>query len=63
MVRAWVLDEIADRPWPFVVPSQARGGAGAGNVGVGEAVDIPLVAYHDWANRGPSTMRVWLPMG
>ena len=17
--------------------------------------------YHDWANRGPSTMRVWLP--
>lgn len=63
MVRAWVLDEIADRPWPFVVPSQARGGAGAGNVGVGEAVDIPLVAYHDWANRGPSTMRVWLPVG
>ncbi|KQT02190.1 hypothetical protein ASG23_02255 [Cellulomonas sp. Leaf395] len=22
----------------------------------------PLIAYHDWANRGPSTMRVWLPL-
>ena len=24
-------------------------------------VEAPLIAYHDWANRGPSTMRVWLP--
>ena len=24
--------------------------------------DVALVAYHDWANRGPSTMRVWLPV-
>ncbi|MBO3100757.1 glycoside hydrolase family 127 protein [Cellulomonas fengjieae] len=24
--------------------------------------DVPLTAYHDWANRGPSTMRVWLPV-
>ena len=23
--------------------------------------DVPLVPYHDWANRGPATMRVWLP--
>ncbi|HZP52944.1 glycoside hydrolase family 127 protein [Actinocrinis sp.] len=23
--------------------------------------DVPLVPYHAWANRGPSTMRVWLP--
>ncbi|GAB3531247.1 glycoside hydrolase family 127 protein [Phytohabitans suffuscus] len=22
--------------------------------------DVPLVEYHAWANRGPSTMRVWL---
>ncbi|WP_157534288.1 beta-L-arabinofuranosidase domain-containing protein [Microbacterium sp. Leaf320] len=27
----------------------------------GEAVDAPLIAYHDWARRGPSTMRVWIP--
>jgi DUF1680 family protein len=26
-----------------------------------DAVDVPLIPYHDWANRGPSTMRVWLP--
>jgi DUF1680 family protein len=23
---------------------------------------VPLVAYHDWAERGPSTMRVWMPV-
>lgn len=22
---------------------------------------VPLVPYHDWGNRGPSTMRVWIP--
>ncbi len=22
---------------------------------------VPLIPYHDWAERGPSTMRVWLP--
>ena len=24
---------------------------------------VPLVPYHRWANRGPSTMRVWMPAG
>ncbi|MGV2903396.1 hypothetical protein ACNPM4_17135, partial [Microbacterium sp. AGC62] len=23
--------------------------------------DALLVPYHDWAQRGPSTMRVWIP--
>lgn len=23
--------------------------------------DVPLVEYHDWAERGPSTMRIWIP--
>ena len=34
-----------------------------GNVesSVGEALDIDLVPYFTWANRGPSTMRVWIP--
>jgi DUF1680 family protein len=27
-----------------------------------KTADIPLVPYHAWANRGPSTMRVWLPV-
>jgi hypothetical protein len=26
-----------------------------------QAVEIPLRPYHSWAERGPSTMRVWLP--
>jgi len=27
-----------------------------------ELREVPLVPYHAWANRGPSAMRVWLPM-
>jgi DUF1680 family protein len=27
-----------------------------------EAVAIPLIPYRSWAQRGPSTMRVWLPL-
>ncbi|NKY09097.1 glycoside hydrolase family 127 protein [Cellulomonas hominis] len=38
--------------WPYGAP---------GTGGAGEAVDVRLVPYHSWANRGPSTMRVWLP--
>ncbi|PWU48787.1 hypothetical protein DLE60_10780 [Micromonospora globispora] len=26
------------------------------------SIDVPLIPYHDWAERGRSTMRVWLPM-
>ncbi|MBM2614298.1 glycoside hydrolase family 127 protein [Actinoplanes sp. LDG1-06] len=28
----------------------------------GEKTDLTLRPYHDWASRGPSTMRVWLPL-
>ncbi|MEO3924223.1 beta-L-arabinofuranosidase domain-containing protein [Micromonosporaceae bacterium B7E4] len=46
----------SDRDWPYH-------GDGAGPAGAtqGEPVEVPLVAYHAWANRGPSTMRVWIP--
>jgi DUF1680 family protein len=27
-----------------------------------QSFDVPLVPYHDWAERGPSTMRVWIPL-
>lgn len=32
-------------------------------IGTSRAVDesVELIPYHAWANRGPSTMRVWLP--
>jgi DUF1680 family protein len=40
------------RPWPYGDAADAEG----------EAFDVSLVPYHDWAERGPSTMRVWLPV-
>jgi DUF1680 family protein len=41
------------QPWPYGgVPEPTEDG---------EGFDVPLVPYHDWAERGPSTMRVWLP--
>lgn len=53
--RVWV--QIADRTptsggWPF-----GNGSAAPDS----ESTRIALVPYHDWGNRGPSTMRVWMP--
>jgi hypothetical protein len=39
--------------WPY---------SGGGAVSPTATIDVPLVPYHDWASRGPSTMRVWLPI-
>lgn len=27
----------------------------------GRDIELPLIPYHRWANRGPSAMRVWIP--
>nr|WP_235857025.1 beta-L-arabinofuranosidase domain-containing protein [Occultella glacieicola] len=54
--RVWVrgvLGTPTDVAWPY--RSEPAG------TGDPVAVEVPLTAYHDWANRGPSTMRVWLP--
>ena len=44
----------AELPWPFPgerpAPSETR-----------DAGLVPLVPYHRWGNRGPATMRVWIP--
>jgi DUF1680 family protein len=42
------------RSWPYRVEADAGTGA--------EPVAVPLVPYHRWARRGPSAMRVWLPV-
>jgi DUF1680 family protein len=45
--------QTADSPWPYgptTPPATAT------------TTEVPLIAYHDWANRGPSTMRVWIPV-
>jgi hypothetical protein len=43
------------RSWPYGPDASAAGTPR-------ETLDVPLVPYHDWAERGPSTMRVWLPV-
>jgi DUF1680 family protein len=43
-----------NRDWPY-----DRDGAFTGE---NDACDVELIPYFDWANRGPSTMRVWLPL-
>lgn len=48
------LVEHDEGPWPYRSPGAAT---------AGPVVEVPLVPYHDWANRGPSTMRVWIPQG
>ena len=44
---------LHDTDWPFAPPAPVE---------AGEAVEIVLYPYHRWARRGPSTMRVWLPV-
>ncbi|NEA99309.1 glycoside hydrolase family 127 protein [Streptomyces sp. SID13726] len=49
------LVEPQDEGWPYRPLAPARVSAAA------EPRGLVLVPYHSWANRGPSTMRVWLP--
>jgi DUF1680 family protein len=44
---------LTDSAWPFGPQAPEP---------PGEAVEIPLYPYHRWARRGPSAMRVWLPV-
>ncbi|WP_197409384.1 MULTISPECIES: glycoside hydrolase family 127 protein [unclassified Rathayibacter] len=48
-VRLVRRDASADG-WPYDVPAQA-----------GERFDAEFRPYYRWANRGPSTMRIWTP--
>ncbi|WP_207798329.1 glycoside hydrolase family 127 protein [Klenkia marina] len=52
-VHGW-LRQQADPAWPYGEPTP--GGA------AGEQVSVLLHPYADWAERGPSTMRVFLPV-
>ncbi|WP_204318895.1 beta-L-arabinofuranosidase domain-containing protein [Microbacterium sp. B35-04] len=56
--RVWVkvvARGADDGGWPYGEPG--------GGPPAHASVEVPLVAYHDWAERGPSTMRVWIPAG
>jgi uncharacterized protein len=53
--RVWVRLAARVEPdarWPYTPDVAAP---------AGDVVEAPLVPYHDWANRGPSTMRIWIP--
>jgi hypothetical protein len=56
--RVWVrlLDATTPAdPWPYEPLDDVAAPTETGGV------DVPLIAYHDWAERGPSAMRVWIP--
>jgi DUF1680 family protein len=52
------LDVYRHRPdqkqWPYYAEPRER---------QGEHVRARLIPYYQWANRGPATMRTWLPLG
>jgi hypothetical protein len=53
VVVAGALIEPADEGWPY----RTAGSDGGGR----RDAEIVLRPYHSWAERGPATMRVWLP--
>ena len=52
-------EDGAISPWPYGSDADVDVDSDSGG---STPVDVPLIAYHDWANRGPSTMRVWIPV-
>lgn len=46
--------EQPERSWPY-------GDAGDVDAPAPTPIDVPLVRYHEWAGRGPSKMRIWIP--
>ncbi|WP_029663386.1 glycoside hydrolase family 127 protein [Cellulomonas sp. KRMCY2] len=67
-VRGVLADPEPTRAWPYAEPGTGAvpvpgAGVGAGAAGAaGAAAEIELVPYYAWSNRGPSTMRVWIPV-
>jgi DUF1680 family protein len=54
--RVWIAVSrlpLDDARWPY--------GERPADDGAATTVEVPLVPYHEWAERGPSTMRVWIP--
>ena len=50
-VRAGTIP-LAEPSWPYGDDATAT---------TSDLHEVPMISYHEWANRGPSTMRVWLP--
>ena len=53
VVASVTIGDPEERSWPYGAQESAPAPS--------RRYDVELVPYHDWANRGPGTMRVWLP--
>jgi uncharacterized protein len=60
-VEATFLHPPADG-WPYT-SSQTAENASASGPPAPVSSGLRLMPYHRWGNRGPATMRVWLPTG
>ena len=49
-----------DEAWAYA-PAGSRDAAGEVRDEDGNDLDLALTPYHAWGNRGPVTMRIWLP--
>lgn len=58
-VRGVLATPEPDRSWPYVQPGMRPAPDGTPSA---PQVEIDLVPYYAWSNRGPSTMRVWIPV-
>lgn len=54
IVRA-TITHAPEGGWPYPAGQPERGD--------GVATTVRLLPYHDWGNRGPSSMRIWIPTG
>lgn len=53
---------VVARLRPHLFPTEQWPYHAAGPDAGSSPIDVPLIPYHEWAERGPSTMRVWLPV-
>ncbi|MGW0823285.1 glycoside hydrolase family 127 protein [Streptomyces sp. NPDC002845] len=59
LLRAWPTTPPGpDRPWPY----ETAADPGSEPWEPAQALELALTPYHQWAERGPSAMRVWLPV-
>ena len=52
VTAGFLVQATQERPWPYAA-SEPNGDA--------PRVRVALTPYHDWAERGPASMRIWLP--
>lgn len=55
VIATFKLDRRTDAPWPYGRSTNERPSDWL-------TTEVALTEYHDWANRGPAAMRVWIPL-